>query len=102
MYHNYGNALVAEANVIAVSVNYMKAPEHPIPAAYEDSWAALKWVASHSSNNSGGGGPESWLNHHADFVRVFLAGDIAGANITHNIAMLAVANIATFCVLCNN
>ncbi|TXG52371.1 hypothetical protein EZV62_021540 [Acer yangbiense] len=81
-YHNY-------VNVFAVSVNYRKAPEHPIPEAYEDSWAALKWVASHSSNNSGDGGPESWLNHHADFERVFLAGDSAGANITHNIAMVA-------------
>ncbi|KAH7567384.1 hypothetical protein JRO89_XS07G0061900 [Xanthoceras sorbifolium] len=85
-YHNYVNALVAEANVVAVSVNYRKAPEHPIPTAYEDSWAALQWVVSHSSN---GGGPESWLNDHADFERVFLAGDSAGANICHNIAMLA-------------
>ncbi|TXG47028.1 hypothetical protein EZV62_026322 [Acer yangbiense] len=88
-HHNYVNALVAEANVVAVSVNYRKAPEHPIPAAYEDSWAALKWVASHSSNNGGGGGPEPWLNHHADFERVFLAGDSAGANIAHNLAMAA-------------
>ncbi|KAK0579382.1 hypothetical protein LWI29_025490 [Acer saccharum] len=89
MHHNFVNALVAEANVVAVSVNYRKAPEHPIPAAYEDSLAALKWVASHSSNNGGGGGPESWLNHHADFERVFLAGDSAGGNITHNMAMVA-------------
>ncbi|MBA0612909.1 hypothetical protein Godav_013455 [Gossypium davidsonii] len=44
-YSNYLNALVAEANVIAVSVNYRKAPEHPIPTAYEDSWAkrAATW-----------------------------------------------------------
>ncbi|KAI9200250.1 hypothetical protein LWI28_004959 [Acer negundo] len=88
-YHNCINALVAEANVVVVSVNYRKAPEHLIPTAYEDSWDALKWVASYSSNNGGGGGPESWLNHHADFERVFLARDSAGANITHNIAMLA-------------
>ncbi|KAK4859285.1 hypothetical protein QYF36_002786 [Acer negundo] len=66
-----------------------KAPEHLIPAAYEDSWATLQWVASHSSNNGGGGGPESWLNHHADFERVFLVGDSDGANITHNMALLA-------------
>ncbi|XP_022962038.1 probable carboxylesterase 2 [Cucurbita moschata] len=84
-YHNYLNALTAEAKVLAVSVNYRKAPEHPIPAAYEDSWAALQWAISHCE----GKGPEVWLNKHADFRRLFLAGASAGANIAHNLAMLA-------------
>ncbi|ONH91531.1 hypothetical protein PRUPE_8G121600 [Prunus persica] len=57
-YHSYLNALVSEANVVAVSVDYRLALEHPLPAAYDDSWAALKW-------------------------RVFFA----GANITHNMAV---------------
>ncbi|PKI69763.1 hypothetical protein CRG98_009919 [Punica granatum] len=53
------NALVAEAaKVVAVSVNYRKAPENPIPVAYEDSWATLHWAFSHS----GGTGPDNWLN----------------------------------------
>ncbi|KAL0351979.1 UNVERIFIED_CONTAM: putative carboxylesterase 5 [Sesamum calycinum] len=84
-YHNYLNALVAESQVVAVSVHYRRAPEHPLPVAYEDSWAALHWVASHR----GGDGPEPLLNQHADFRRVFLAGDSAGANIVHNLAMRA-------------
>lgn len=84
-YHNYLNAVVSEAKVVAVSVNYRKAPEHPIPTAYLDSWAALQWVASHCDN----GGPEPWLKDHADFGRVFLAGESAGANIAHNVAMVA-------------
>lgn len=83
--HSFLNALVAEAKVVAVSVDYRKAPEHPLPTAYEDSWAALQWVVSHSDH----GGPEAWLNEHADFQRVFLAGDSAGANIAHNLAMVA-------------
>ncbi|KAF2309862.1 hypothetical protein GH714_005408 [Hevea brasiliensis] len=62
-----------------------KAPEHPIPTAYEDSWAALQWVVSHRNSD----GPEPWLNDHADFGRVFLAGESAGANIAHNLAMAA-------------
>ncbi|KAG4962448.1 hypothetical protein JHK82_039136 [Glycine max] len=75
-YHNYVAAIVAEAKVVAVSVDYRLAPELPIPAAYEDSWAALQWVASHRNKD----GQEPWLNEHADFGRVFLAGDSAGAN----------------------
>ncbi|CAN1133506.1 Probable carboxylesterase 7 [Linum perenne] len=82
-YHNHLNILVAEANVIAVSVDYRRAPECPIPIPYEDCWAALKWVGSHA----GGSGPEEWLNEHADFGSVFLAGDSAGANIVHHVAM---------------
>ncbi|OMO63195.1 Alpha/beta hydrolase-3 [Corchorus olitorius] len=82
-YHNYLNSLVSEANVIAVSVDYRRAPEHPIPACFDDSWDALKWVASHH----GGNGPEEWLNRYADFDRVYLAGDSAGANIAHHIAI---------------
>ncbi|KAJ6675782.1 CARBOXYLESTERASE 2-RELATED [Salix viminalis] len=84
-FHKHVTTLVSEASVVAVSVDYRKAPEHPIPAAYEDSMAALKWVASHSK----GDGPEPWLNNHADFHRVFLGGDSSGANIAHNLAMAA-------------
>ena len=83
--HNHVSAVVAEANVVAVSVSYRLAPEHPIPTAYKDSWAALQWVTSHREN----GGPEAWLNDHADFERVFLGGEGAGANIVHNLAMAA-------------
>ncbi|XVE94864.1 hypothetical protein REPUB_Repub02eG0046400 [Reevesia pubescens] len=84
-YTSYLNTLVAEANVTAVSVNYRKAPQHPIPTAYEDSWAALQWVVSHCNSE----GPEAWLNHHADFQKVFLGGESAGANIAHNLAIVA-------------
>ncbi|GLT37341.1 hypothetical protein SLA2020_116630 [Shorea laevis] len=64
-------------------MEYRRAPEHPLPTAYDDTWEAIKWAASHVK----GKGPEPWLNDHADFQRVFLAGDSAGANIAHNSAM---------------
>ncbi|KAL7236634.1 hypothetical protein ACSBR1_019849 [Camellia fascicularis] len=41
-YHNYLNSFAIEANVIIVSVEYRRAPEHPFPIAYNDSWAAIK------------------------------------------------------------
>ncbi|KAG2703576.1 hypothetical protein I3760_06G144900 [Carya illinoinensis] len=82
-YHKFVSALAAKAEAIAVSVEYRLAPEHPIPACYEDSWAALQWVASHAN----GDGPDPWLNNHADLRRAFLAGDSAGANISHHLAV---------------
>ncbi|EHA8586392.1 Tuliposide A-converting enzyme 2, chloroplastic [Cocos nucifera] len=83
--HHYLTTLVAKANVIAVSVDYRLAPEHPLPIAYEDSWVALKWVASHAA----GGAAESWLAEHGDFGRIFLDGCSAGGNIAHHMALRA-------------
>ncbi|XP_047973136.1 probable carboxylesterase 2 [Salvia hispanica] len=78
LYHKHLNHLVAQANVVAVSVNYRLAPEFPLPTAFEDSWCALKWNAE---------GKEEWINDFADLNRVYLGGDSAGANIAHNMAM---------------
>ncbi|CAK9153805.1 unnamed protein product [Ilex paraguariensis] len=82
-YHNHLNALAAEANVVVVSVNYRLAPEHPLPAAYEDSWVAIQWVASHFK----GDGQEPWLKDYVDPQHVFFGGDSAGGNIAHNMGM---------------
>ncbi|KAL5222449.1 hypothetical protein ABZP36_027162 [Zizania latifolia] len=82
VYHNYLNVLAAKAGVIAVSVNYRLAPEHPLPAAYDDSWTALKWIVA---NARLGGDP--WLSKRGNMSRLFVAGDSAGGNIAHNLAM---------------
>ncbi|TKY75083.1 carboxylesterase 2 [Spatholobus suberectus] len=82
LYHNSLNKLVAEANLVALSVNYRLAPEHPLPTAYQDSWAAIQWVFSHAKDHE-----EDWLRDNVDFGRVFLAGDSAGANIGHYMAL---------------
>ena len=82
-YHNHLNTVACEGNIVALSVHYRLAPEHPLPIAYDDTWDAIQWAASHAK----GSGPEPWLNDHADFGRVYFAGDSAGANLSHNMAM---------------
>ncbi|EAZ12758.1 hypothetical protein OsJ_02676 [Oryza sativa Japonica Group] len=52
--------------------------EHPLPAAYEDSTAALAWVLSVA---------DPWLAAHGPLSRVFLAGDSASDNIYHHLVM---------------
>ncbi|KAH6825945.1 hypothetical protein C2S53_001382 [Perilla frutescens var. hirtella] len=78
LYQKHLNHVVAEANVVAVSVNYRLAPEFPLPIAFEDSWRALKWATA---------GNDEWINEFADRNRLYLGGDSAGGTIAHNIAM---------------
>lgn len=77
-YHNYLNHLAAQAKILTVSIDYRLAPEHPIPAAYDDSWEALRWVIER---------PEPWLSTFGDLDKIVLAGDSTGANIAHNLGM---------------
>ncbi|XP_010425157.1 PREDICTED: probable carboxylesterase 7 [Camelina sativa] len=84
-YHTFLISAVAAANCLAISVDYRRAPEFPIPIPYEDSWDSLKWVFTHIT----GSGPETWINRHGDFNKVFLAGDSAGGNIAHHLTTRA-------------
>lgn len=90
--HRYLSILSTETGALVISVEYRLAPEHPLPAAYDDSWEALKWVCSHANSE-----PleqthfekEQWIANHGDLTRVFIGGDSAGGNIAHNVAMRA-------------
>ncbi|XP_031276580.1 2-hydroxyisoflavanone dehydratase-like [Pistacia vera] len=81
------NTLVAEAKIVAISIEYQLAPENPILGIYEDCWTALQWVCSHSPAE--GGNKEPWLSTYGNFEKVFIGGDSSGGNIAHNILMRA-------------
>lgn len=71
---------------MVVSVDYRLAPEHKYPAAVEDAWAAVQWIASHTEELQ------------ADPRRIAVAGDSAGANLAANVTMLAKDNRFPFLV----
>ncbi|RLU02789.1 MAG: alpha/beta hydrolase [Ketobacter sp.] len=70
-------SLANATKAVVVSVEYRLAPMFPYPAAVEDGYAAVKWVADHAAEL--GAAPD----------KVFVAGDSAGASISSVVAIKA-------------
>ncbi|MBH64174.1 MAG: acetyl hydrolase [Alphaproteobacteria bacterium] len=58
-----------QSGVLVVSVDYRLAPEHPFPAALDDAWDSVCWIADHGDD----------LN--ADTNRMAIGGDSAGGTL---------------------
>ncbi|KAK7343642.1 hypothetical protein VNO77_12548 [Canavalia gladiata] len=81
-FHDFCVRMANQTQSVVVSVDYRLAPEHRLPAAYEDSVEALYWIKT--SN-------DPWLTRHADYSRCFLMGESAGGNIAYIAGLRAAA-----------
>ncbi|KAG5581639.1 hypothetical protein H5410_052266 [Solanum commersonii] len=93
----YLQSIVTKDNVVALSVNYRLAPKHLLPMCYDDSWSVIRWTSLHIEMCdhfilTKEIVMEPWLKDHVNFSRVFLAGKSAGANIVHDMVVLASAS----------
>ena len=68
--------LAKVAQCLVVSVEYRIAPEYPSPAAAEDCYAALKWLATHTSELG------------VDLSRIAIGGASAGGGVAAGLALL--------------
>jgi acetyl esterase len=73
-------SLANASGALVAVVGYRLAPEHPFPAAIDDCYAAVRWVAEHSGEIG------------ADPARIAVGGDSAGGNLAAGIALRARAD----------
>jgi acetyl esterase/lipase len=79
-YHASCEAMAAAVPAIVASVDYRLAPEHRLPAAYDDGVAAMLWLrdAAHE---------DPWIAAHGDLARCFVMGSSSGGNLAFNAAV---------------
>lgn len=77
VYDSVCTRLANGAHCLVVSVGYRLAPEHKYPAAAEDAYAALQWVAENAEQLEG------------DAQRVAVGGDSAGGNLAAVVSLMA-------------
>jgi acetyl esterase len=73
-------SLANSTGALVAVVGYRLAPEHPFPAAIDDCYAAVRWVAEHSGEIG------------ADPARLAVGGDSAGGNLAAGVALRARAD----------
>ncbi|OUZ08900.1 carboxylesterase [Aeromicrobium sp. PE09-221] len=73
----FASRVAARTGAVVVSPSYRLAPEHPYPAAADDAWDALCWIAEHGGRFG------------LDPSRIAVMGDSAGGNLAAVTAMTA-------------
>jgi acetyl esterase len=69
--------LADEGQLIVISIDYRRAPEHKFPAAVDDAIAATAWIAAHAKEFG------------IDAARLLVGGDSAGGNLATVVAIAA-------------
>jgi acetyl esterase/lipase len=70
-------SMAAQSRAIVVSAHYRQAPEHRLPAAHDDAFAAWRWLLANAASLGGDPG------------KIAVMGESAGANLAINVSIRA-------------
>ncbi|CAL5000169.1 unnamed protein product [Urochloa decumbens] len=73
-YHAHCEAMAAAVPCLVASLHYRLAPEHRLPAAYDDAASALAWLLG------GAAQADPWVAAHGDLSRCYVMGSSCGGN----------------------
>lgn len=79
-YQDFCTEAASRLGALIVSVEYRLAPEHRLPAAYDDVLEALTWVRD---------GKDEWVREFGDLSRCVMTGESAGGNIVYHAGLMA-------------
>lgn len=72
------SAITAKTPAVVATVEYRLAPEHKLPAAYDDGMEALEIIKNSK---------DDWITNYADLSNTFISGTSAGANLAYQIGL---------------
>ncbi|KNA20009.1 hypothetical protein SOVF_055920 [Spinacia oleracea] len=79
-FNSFLSNTASKLRVLVVSIEYRLAPEHRLPAAYDDVLEALHWVKDKK---------DDWVKNYADVSKCIVMGESAGGNIAYMVGLRA-------------
>ncbi|XP_061336911.1 carboxylesterase 1-like [Gastrolobium bilobum] len=84
MFHDFCVNMADSIEAVVASVEYRLAPEHRLPAAYDDAMEALLFIRSSQ---------DEWLTQYVDYSNCYLMGGSAGASIAYYAGLRAAQEV---------